>query len=56
VLALTVTALQAAGCKTALLEPVRDLDTPADATYVAADPRCPPPVKLALEDRSMAAG
>jgi rSAM/selenodomain-associated transferase 1 len=54
VLARTMSALQAAGCKTELLEPVRDLDTPADARYVAADPRCPPPVKLALRDRRMA--
>jgi glycosyltransferase A (GT-A) superfamily protein (DUF2064 family) len=54
VLARTMTALHAAGCKTALLDPVRDLDTPADARYVAADPRCPPPVKLALRDRRMA--
>jgi rSAM/selenodomain-associated transferase 1 len=54
VLARTMTALRAAGCKTALLDPVRDLDTPADARYVAADPRCPPPVKLALRDRRMA--
>jgi rSAM/selenodomain-associated transferase 1 len=53
VLALTMMALAAAGCATALLEPVRDLDTPADASYVAADPRCPPPVRLALQRRSL---
>jgi hypothetical protein len=45
-------ALAVAGCATALLEPVRDLDTPADASYVAADPRCPPPVRLALQRQS----
>jgi rSAM/selenodomain-associated transferase 1 len=56
VLALTMMALETAGCSSALLEPVRDLDTPADARYIAADPRCPPPVKRALQHRSMAAG
>jgi rSAM/selenodomain-associated transferase 1 len=56
VLSLTVTALEMSGCTTALLEPVRDLDTPADARYIAADPRCPPAVRRALQDRSLAAG
>jgi rSAM/selenodomain-associated transferase 1 len=53
VLALTVMALEAAGCTSALMAPVRDLDTPADATCVAADPRCPSAVRRALRDRSM---
>ena len=54
VLALTIMALEAAGCTTALLEPVRDLDHPADARYIAADPRCPPSIMRALRDRSLA--
>lgn len=54
VLALTLAALEAVGCKSALLEPVRDLDTPADARYIAADPRCPPAVRQALEHASRA--
>ncbi len=40
-LALTLIALQAAGRTCAVLEPVRDLDTPADAKHIAADTRCP---------------
>lgn len=54
VLALTIAALEAAGCTTALLDPVRDLDTPADASSIAADPRCPRAVRRALRDRSPA--
>jgi rSAM/selenodomain-associated transferase 1 len=54
VLALTVSALHAAGCTCALLEPVRDLDTPADALRIVADPRCPPAIKRALKDRTEA--
>jgi rSAM/selenodomain-associated transferase 1 len=54
VLALTMTTLASAGFTTALLEPVRDLDTPADARHIAADPRCPPAVRRALRDRSLA--
>lgn len=41
VLALTLAALEDAGCSYALTEPVRDLDTPADARQIAAEPRCP---------------
>ncbi|HUY59403.1 MAG TPA: TIGR04282 family arsenosugar biosynthesis glycosyltransferase [Solirubrobacteraceae bacterium] len=52
VLALTMTALGAAGCTTVLLDPVRDLDTPADACHIAADPRCPEAVRRALCDPS----
>jgi hypothetical protein len=37
----------------ALLEAVRDLDTPEDASYVAADPRCPPAVR---DDPALRAG
>jgi len=51
VLALTITALRDAGRSCALLEPVRDLDTPEDARYVAADPRCPEAIRHALQDR-----
>ena len=50
VLDLTLIALRAAGRSTAVLEPVRDLDTPEDARYVAADPRCPETIRRALED------
>jgi glycosyltransferase A (GT-A) superfamily protein (DUF2064 family)/pyruvate-formate lyase-activating enzyme len=49
VLSLTLTALQDAGCPFVVLEPVRDLDTPEDAKYVAADPRCPPAIKDILK-------
>jgi hypothetical protein len=52
VLTLTLTALTASGCGTALLEPVRDLDTLADARSIVADPRCPPAIRQALRDRS----
>jgi rSAM/selenodomain-associated transferase 1 len=54
VLSLTVIALQSAGCTCAVLEPVRDLDTPTDAVRVAADPRCPPAIRHALQDRTAA--
>ncbi len=54
VLELTIRALHAAGLKCALLEPARDLDTPADARYVAADPRCPPVIRRLLRDRRAA--
>jgi uncharacterized protein len=54
VLALTVTALQAAGRTCAVLEPVPDLDTPADAERIAAGPRCPPAILRALRDRRVA--
>jgi glycosyltransferase A (GT-A) superfamily protein (DUF2064 family) len=52
VLELTLRALQRAGHRCALLEPVRDLDRPSDAERVAADPRCPDAIKRALRDRS----
>jgi uncharacterized protein len=54
VLELTLIALGGAGLTTALLEPVRDLDTPEDARYMAADPRCPGAVRRTLEDRTTA--
>jgi glycosyltransferase A (GT-A) superfamily protein (DUF2064 family) len=54
VLALTVSALYAAGRTCALLEPVRDLDTPADALRIVGDPRCPPAIKQTLNDRTVA--
>lgn len=50
VLELTVSALQASGRSWELLEPVRDLDTPEDARYVSADPRCPETIRHALKD------
>jgi rSAM/selenodomain-associated transferase 1 len=54
VLELTIMALEATGRTAALLDPVRDLDTPADAGCVAANLRCPPGVRRALRDRSLA--
>lgn len=48
VLDLTVAALRVTGRSCAVLEPVRDLDTPEDAAYVAADPRCPPAIRHIL--------
>jgi rSAM/selenodomain-associated transferase 1 len=56
VLELTLLALADAGCSYALLQPVRDVDTPEDATYVAADPRCPRTISQALKARTPAAG
>jgi glycosyltransferase A (GT-A) superfamily protein (DUF2064 family) len=41
VLELTLAALDGAACSWVVLEPVRDLDTPEDSGYIAADPRCP---------------
>jgi rSAM/selenodomain-associated transferase 1 len=52
VLELTVAALT--GCSCAVLEPVRDLDTPQDARQVAADPRCPQAIRRILQARSAA--
>lgn len=54
VLELTLAALREAGCSCAVLEPVRDLDTPADAMPIAADPRCPEAIRHALHDRTAA--
>lgn len=48
VLELTLEALHASGSGVALLDPVRDLDTPADARQVASDPRCPAAIKALL--------
>lgn len=48
VLELTIRELQRNGCSVAVLEPVRDLDTPEDAAFVAADPRCPEPIRQLL--------
>jgi rSAM/selenodomain-associated transferase 1 len=48
VLELTVRALDRAHLSHALLEPVTDLDTPSDALALRDDPRCPPPVRVAL--------
>jgi hypothetical protein len=45
VLELTLSALREAGCSWSLLEAVRDLDTPEDAPFVAANPRCPRPIR-----------
>ena len=54
VLELTLAALDGAGCSWVLLEPVRDLDTPEDARYIAADPRCPAAVREVLKQSSAA--
>lgn len=51
VCALTLRALADAGLSTALLDPVDDLDTPADARALAADPRCPAPIRDILSGR-----
>jgi glycosyltransferase A (GT-A) superfamily protein (DUF2064 family) len=51
VLELTLIALEGAGCSYALLETVRDLDTPEDARYIAADPRCPSAIRQILRAR-----
>lgn len=48
VLELTVSTLEDAGYSHVVLEPVRDLDTPEDAKYVAADPRCPAAIRQIL--------
>lgn len=52
VLELTVRALRRGGCSVAVLEPVRDLDTPDDARSIAADPRCPPAIRELLQPPS----
>ena len=49
VLTLTLLALADAGCSCALLEPVRDVDTPEDAQHVGADPRCPGAIRQILK-------
>lgn len=54
VLDLTLAALQEVGCSCLVSEPVRDLDTPEDARYVAADPSCPERIRQALYDRTTA--
>ena len=48
VLELTLRALQADGRTSSLLAPVRDLDTPADALALHADPACPAAVRRLL--------
>ncbi len=54
VLDLTITMLEEAGCSCAVLEPVRDLDTPDDATHLAANPRCPTAIRDVLASRCAA--
>jgi len=46
---LTLQALRGAGLDAAVLAQVRDLDTPADALALLANPRCPPAVRAALK-------
>jgi len=46
---LTLKALRGAGLDAAVLAPVGDLDTPADAIALLADPCCPPAVRAALK-------
>jgi len=48
VLELTIDALDRAGLETATLEPVRDLDTPADARALLREPGCPPALHAVL--------
>jgi glycosyltransferase A (GT-A) superfamily protein (DUF2064 family) len=55
VLELTVRALRTAGLSHTLLEPVADLDTPADALALRDDDRCPPAIRAALSAAPMAA-
>lgn len=54
VLDLTLRALRDGGCSAAVLEPVRDLDTPDDARSVAADPRCPEAIRRLLRGATTA--
>ncbi len=46
---LTLKALRGEGLDAAVLAPVGDLDTPADALALLAHPRCPPAVRAALK-------
>lgn len=55
VLAATLAALDAAGHPPALLPALRDLDTPADAAALLADPALPPSVASVLLERRRAA-
>jgi len=48
VLELTIEALRRAGMSVACQAPVGDLDTPADAAALLADPSCPPQIRHAL--------
>jgi rSAM/selenodomain-associated transferase 1 len=49
VLRLTLGALRGAGLRVICLDPVADLDTPADAAALCAHPACPPRVRQALQ-------
>ena len=51
VLRLTLQALQSEGLSCQLLDPGSDLDTPADAAALRADPRCPPAIRKLLHPR-----
>jgi rSAM/selenodomain-associated transferase 1 len=55
VLELTLRALHGAGRSCRLLDPVADLDTPADAIALRGDDRCPPAIRAALVAQPMAA-
>jgi rSAM/selenodomain-associated transferase 1 len=55
VLELTLRALRRAGLSCRMLEPVADLDTPADALALRQDPRCPPAIRAALATDGLAA-
>jgi hypothetical protein len=48
VLALTLQALRGGGLRVAVLEPVGDLDTPADARALYHDARCPAEIRATL--------
>ena len=51
VLSLTLAALERARLTTALLEPIADLDTPADALRLREHPRCPAAIRSVLTPR-----
>jgi rSAM/selenodomain-associated transferase 1 len=55
VLELTLRALHRARLSHRLLEPVPDLDTPADAIALREDPRCPRAIRAALATDELAA-
>jgi glycosyltransferase A (GT-A) superfamily protein (DUF2064 family) len=55
VLELTLGALHRARLSWRLLDPIADLDTPADALALRQDPRCPPAIRTALATAERAA-
>ena len=55
VLELTARALHRAQLSWRMLDPIADLDTPADALALRQDSRCPPAIRAALESEDLAA-